>query len=55
MERFMPKEGFLRPMDIELGPDGCLYVTEYGTTWDSNKDARIVRVEYSGATPSATN
>ncbi|HTG45241.1 MAG TPA: PQQ-dependent sugar dehydrogenase [Verrucomicrobiae bacterium] len=36
-----------RPMDMELGPDGCLYVIEYGTNWSDNRDSQIVRIEYS--------
>ncbi len=36
-----------RPMDMELGPDGCLYVIEWGTGFGGgNPDARIVRIEY---------
>ena len=35
-----------RPMDMELGPDGCLYVIEYGTNWSDNKDTQIVRIEF---------
>ena len=48
MERFCPKMTFKRPMDMELGPDGCLYVIEWGTGWKKNKDTQIVRVEYAG-------
>ena len=36
-------------MDLELGPDGCLYLIEYGTAWGNNKDSQIVRLEYTGA------
>ncbi|MBL9167961.1 MAG: PQQ-dependent sugar dehydrogenase [Verrucomicrobiales bacterium] len=46
MERFCPKMSFKRPMDMELGADGCLYLIEYGTAWGSNKDTQIVRIEY---------
>jgi cytochrome c len=49
MQRFMPKQGFIRPVDLELGPDGCLYVMEYGTSWDTNKDAKLVRIDYIGS------
>jgi hypothetical protein len=37
-------------MDMELGPDGCLYVIEFGTAWGSNKDTQIVRIEHTGGT-----
>ena len=46
MERFCPKMTFKRPMDMELGPDGCLYLIEWGTAWGKNQDTQIVRIEY---------
>jgi cytochrome c len=46
MERFCPNMTFKRPMDIELGSDGCLYVLENGTAWTGNKDTQLVRIEY---------
>jgi cytochrome c len=46
MERFCEKMTFKRPMDMELGADGCLYLIEYGTNWNNNKDSQIVRIEY---------
>lgn len=45
MQRFCPQMTFKRPMDMELGPDGCLYVVEFGTNWGNNKDTQIVRIE----------
>jgi cytochrome c len=48
MERFCPKMTFKRPMDMELGPDGCLYVIEWGTAWANNLDTQIIRIEYAG-------
>jgi cytochrome c len=34
-------------MDVELGPDGSLYVLEYGTYWNvKNKNARLSRITY---------
>jgi cytochrome c len=48
MERMFKNMTFKRPMDMELGPDGCLYVIEYGTAWGNNKDTQIVRLEYTG-------
>lgn len=47
MERFCPKMTFRRPMDMELGPDGCLYILENGTAWNGNFDTQLVRIEYS--------
>jgi cytochrome c len=49
MERFCPNMTFKRPMDMELGADGCLYLIEYGTAWGNNKDTQIVRIEYTGS------
>ena len=48
MERFCPKMTFKRPMDLELGVDGCLYLIEFGTAWGNNKDTQIVRLEFAG-------
>jgi cytochrome c len=48
MERFCDQMTFKRPMDLELGPDGCLYLIEYGTAWGNNKDTQIIRIEYAG-------
>ncbi|MEX2154832.1 MAG: PQQ-dependent sugar dehydrogenase, partial [Gemmatimonadaceae bacterium] len=47
IERFMPSTKFSNPMDMEFGPNGDLYMLEYGTRWFSgNDDARLVRIEY---------
>ncbi|MCD8533272.1 MAG: PQQ-dependent sugar dehydrogenase [Verrucomicrobia bacterium] len=45
MERFCPDMTFKRPMDMELGPDGCLYLIEFGTNWGNNTDSQIIRIE----------
>ena len=36
--------------DLELGPDGCLYLIEFGSAWGNNRDSQIVRIEYTGPT-----
>lgn len=47
MERFMPSHKFSNPVDMQFGPDGDLYVLEYGSGWfKQNDDARLVRIEY---------
>jgi cytochrome c len=46
LERFGPQLTFMRPTDLDFGPDGCLYVLENGTAWTGNKDTQLVRVEY---------
>ena len=49
MERFMPSQTFSNPMDMEFGPDGDLYMLEYGTGWfQQNNNARLIRIEYNG-------
>ena len=46
-ERFLPNMGFSHPIDMAFGPNGDLYVLEYGTGWFSkNDDSRLVRIEY---------
>lgn len=44
MKRFAPELTFKRPTDLKLGPDGALYVIEFGSGWENNKDAQIARV-----------
>ncbi len=47
MERFLPSTKFSNPNDIIMGPDGDIYMLEYGTAWFSqNKDARLVHLKY---------
>jgi cytochrome c len=46
MEKFCSKMTFKRPMDMELGADGCLYLIEFGTAWGNNTDTQIVRIEH---------
>ncbi len=51
LERFAPDLKLKRPVEMELGPDGALYVIEFGTGWENNKDAQIVRIEPVSAQP----
>jgi glucose/arabinose dehydrogenase/cytochrome c551/c552 len=47
IEPFMKGTRFNHPIDLEFGPDGVLYVLEYGTNWFAkNKDAGLYRIEY---------
>jgi cytochrome c len=49
MEPFMPDTKFIAPIDMEMGPDGRLYVLEYGNGWFSkNADAGLARIDYNG-------
>jgi cytochrome c len=46
MERFMPNESFVRPIDLQFDADGSLLIIEYGETWGVNADAKLVKVNY---------
>ena len=46
IEPFMPNHRFVRPIDMAFGPEGALYVIEYGETWGVNSDARLLRIDY---------
>ncbi|RAJ75140.1 glucose/arabinose dehydrogenase [Chitinophaga dinghuensis] len=49
MERFMPNLKLNAPIDMEMGPDGRLYVLEYGNGWFSkNADAALTRIDFNG-------
>lgn len=47
MERFLPDYQPIEPIDMKFGPDGDLYVLEYGSNWFRKSDnAKLVRIEY---------
>jgi cytochrome c len=46
IEPFLPKMSFRKPIDIRTGPEGALYIAEYGDKWGDNHDAQIVRIVY---------
>ncbi|OLF12207.1 hypothetical protein BLA60_09450 [Actinophytocola xinjiangensis] len=47
LTEFLPDAEFRKPMDLEFGPDGSLYVLEYGNGWgDSNDDSGLYRIDY---------
>ncbi|HEY5406163.1 MAG TPA: PKD domain-containing protein, partial [Ginsengibacter sp.] len=47
MEPFMLHTKFANPSDMEVGPDGRIYVLEYGTGWfTKNPDAGLSRIDY---------
>jgi cytochrome c len=47
IERFLPTMSLSHPIDMAFGPNGDLYVLEYGTGWFvQNDDSRLVRIEY---------
>ncbi len=47
MEPFLPSRTFSKPVDMEFGPDGSLYILEYGAFWKSeNEDSQLIRIQY---------
>lgn len=38
---------FIHPADVELGPDGSMYVLEYCSTWYDGNDGKLKKVSYS--------
>lgn len=42
---FAPELSLKRPIAMGFGPEGALYVIEWGTAWYNNKDAQLVRIE----------
>lgn len=48
-----PTAGFDRPMDMDFGPDGALYVIDWGSGFGGNNDTSgVYRVDYSQGNPS---
>lgn len=43
---FMPDHKFRRPVDMTFGPEGDLYLLEFGSTWGKNEDSRLSRLQY---------
>ncbi|HEX4817410.1 MAG TPA: PQQ-dependent sugar dehydrogenase [Nonomuraea sp.] len=55
IEDVLPSFVFDNPMDMEFGPDGALYVLEYGDGFFSeNPDAQLARIDYIGYTGNHT-
>ncbi|MEO5995864.1 MAG: PQQ-dependent sugar dehydrogenase [Chitinophagaceae bacterium] len=47
MERFLPNEVLRGPIDMDFGPDGDLYILEYGNGYfTDNPEAQLVKIEY---------
>jgi len=52
INRFLSTFSFIRPHEMELGPDGMLYMIEWGSNFNGdNADAKVVRIEYLGGNP----
>jgi cytochrome c len=49
MERVLPSYHPVEPIDMKFGPDGDMYILEYGSNWFRKSDnSRLVRIEYNG-------
>ena len=49
MERFLPNLTLRGPIDMKFGPDGSLYVLEYGNGYfKDNPEAELIKIEYNG-------
>jgi len=47
MEPFIPNIKLNSPIDMEMGPDGKIYILEYGTGWfTKNPDAGLSRIDF---------
>ncbi len=47
IEAFMPDMPLSKPIDMKFGPDGALYILEYGNMYFmDNPDARLVKIEF---------
>ena len=47
MEKFLPAYQPIEPIDMKFGPNGDLYVLEYGSNWfRKSENAKLVRIEY---------
>jgi cytochrome c len=46
IERFLPSFGFSSPIDLEVGPEGALYLLEWGDGQGLN--AKLSRIEFKG-------
>ncbi|WP_285544446.1 PQQ-dependent sugar dehydrogenase [Dyadobacter frigoris] len=47
MEPFLPQLKVVAPIDMQIAPDGAIYLLAYGTNWFArNTDSGIIRVEY---------
>ncbi|RDC66219.1 PQQ-dependent sugar dehydrogenase [Adhaeribacter pallidiroseus] len=47
IEPFLPNSEVFKPIDMQFGPDGAMYLLQYGANYFArNPDARLVRIEY---------
>ena len=49
---FLSSVRFLRPIDLKIGPDGVIYLIEWGSNFGGgNTDSKVERIDYIGARP----
>lgn len=46
-EDWLKSKKFVHPSDVEMGPDGAMYVLEYGSAWYDSTDGKLKKVTYS--------
>lgn len=47
IEPFLPGQEWYKPIDMKFGPDGSLYVLQYGANYfEHNPDSRLVKITY---------
>lgn len=46
IDSFMSSSSFKKPIHMNFGNDGILYLIEYGSNWFNNTDSRLVKIEY---------
>jgi cytochrome c len=48
IEPFLPEQEWYKPIDMKFGPDGALYVLQYGANYfEHNSDSRLVKITFS--------
>jgi cytochrome c len=53
IEPFLPGQEWFKPIDMKFGPDGAMYVLQYGANYfEHNPDSRLVRSPIQKATGS---
>jgi glucose/arabinose dehydrogenase len=52
---FLPNLSFRRPMDMKIGPDGAIYMIEWGSNFGGgNGDSQLIRIDYKAPLKPAT-
>jgi cytochrome c len=45
---FLPTFSFLRPIDMKIGPEGAIYMIEWGVNFFNGPEAKVIRIDYFG-------